>query len=267
MNFLWEPLENPLGYNISIIDIIDILLVLFLFYKLYRLAKGTAVINIFFGLTAIYLTYNLVSFLKMKFLTQLLGGFVGAGFILLIILFQPEIRRYLSLLGKGNNNNFFLKLFNDDKKNTSIIDPVIKSCEMFSKLKIGAIIVMAQDDDLKEIISKSVKIDAKISLPLLQSIFFKNSPLHDGAVIIQNNKIIAARCILPITQNEDFPAELGMRHRAAVGISEQSNGITIIVSEQNGNISYAEEGFLKTNISINELEKELKKKYNSEIQI
>ena len=126
---------------------------------------------------------------------------------------------------------------------------------------------MAQDDDLKEIISKSVKIDAKISLPLLQSIFFKNSPLHDGAVIIQNNKIIAARCILPITQNEDFPPELGMRHRAAVGISEQSNGITIIVSEQNGNISYADEGLLKINISINELAKELKKKYNSEIQI
>ena len=260
MDFLWQTLFEILGYNISIIDIIDIILVLYLIFRIYKLAKGTAAINIFFGLAAIYLTYVIVDILRMKFLSQILGGFISIGFLMLVVLFQQEIRKYLSVIGKGQiiKNNAIIKFLNENKKRKFNYNAIIKSCTSFSRKKTGSIIIIEKSDNLEYLTKNAVKLNSDISFPLIESIFYKNSPLHDGAIIIRENKIIAARCILPITNNDNFPGELGMRHRAAVGISEETDAIAIIVSEQDGTISYAYEGKIHRDIKILELENILK---------
>lgn len=263
MEFFWEPLFPLFGYNISIMDMIDLSLVGYLLYRLYKLAQGTAAINIFFGLIAIYLVYQIFDIFRMKFITQILGGFISITFIMIVILFQQEIRKYLNQLGKGKLvNNQLSKIFKSEISEKLNIDAIIKSCISFSQNKTGAIIVLTQTDSLDYITDTAVELEAKISFSLLDSIFYKNSRLHDGAVLIRNNKIIAARCVLPISDDDEFPRELGMRHRAAVGISEHSDAITIIVSEQDGKISYTHLGEIKRDINIEELEKFLKRQFN-----
>ena len=266
MGFLSEAIFTIFNYDISIMDIIDISLVGYLLYRLYRLARGTAAINIFFGLVAVYLVYLILRILGMRFITQIIGGFISVTFIIIVILFQQEIRKYLNQLGKGKivKNNQVLKFFNSDNSESLNVEEILRSCYFFSKNKTGAIIVLTQKDDLHYITESSVKIESYISFPLLQSIFQKNSPLHDGAVVIRNNKLIAARCVLPISDGNNCPAELGMRHRAGVGISEHSDAITIIVSEQNGNVSYTYEGKIYVNIEKKELANYLNKMFTLE---
>lgn len=255
MDIIWESIFTIGSYDISLMDIVDLSLVTYLLYRLYKLARGTAAINIFFGLIAIYFTFQIVDVLRMKFITQILGGFISITFIVIVILFQQEIRKYLSQLGKGKilKNKIFLKFFNSENEEKLNKKAVVKACSEFQKNKTGAIIVITQTDDLNYICENAVQINSEINFPILHSIFFKNSPLHDGAIVIRNNRIIAARCILPVSNEDDFPSELGMRHRAAVGISEHSDAITIIVSEQNGNVSYTQNGKLKTDISEKQL--------------
>ena len=245
-----------LEYGISIMDIIDLFLVSYLLYRLYKIARGTAAINIFFGLVAIYLLYLIFWGLGMRFITQIIGGFIPFAFIIIIILFQQEIRKYLSQIGKGKiiKNQKLLKIFNTEDEEYLNIDAIVKACTTFQKSKTGAIIVLSLTDNLNYITESAVQIDSEITFPLLESIFYKNSPLHDGAVVIRNNRIVAARCILPVSNDDDFPGELGMRHRAAVGISEHSDAITLIVSEQNGHISSTFDGNIKIDLS----EKQLK---------
>ena len=252
--------------NFSFILIIDILLVGFLFFQLYKLVRGTVAINIFLGLAAIYLIWILVKWMEMKFLSVILGQFMGIGVLILVIVFQKEMRNFLIMIGKGRlikNKGIFKILFkeSEDRLNVSAI---LKSSSIFSRSKTGAIIVFAKDDELDEYIESGVQINAEISVPLLNNIFYKNSPLHDGAVIIKNNKIVAARCILPITNDDDFPGELGMRHRAAVGISENSDAISVLVSEQTGTISMTYRGKIKRRCSSKYMENFLNKHFKEE---
>jgi len=263
MEFFWETLFPFFDYNISIMDIIDLSLVGYLLYRLYKLARGTAAINIFFGLIAIYTVYQIFDVLRMKFITQILGGFISITFIIIVILFQQEIRKYLSQLGKGKivKNKQLLKFFNSENEENLNINSIIKACTEFQKTKTGAIMVLTNSDDLNYITENAVLLNSEINYPLLDSIFYKNSPLHDGAIVIRNNRIVAARCILPVSNDDDFPGELGMRHRAAVGISEHSDAITIIVSEQNGKISYTHEGKIKIGVSEKQLSNFLKRQF------
>ena len=253
-----------LGFlSVRLLDIIDILLVAFLLYKLYELLKGGVAMNIFIGLVSIYLLWWLcVQVLEMQLLGALLGQFIGVGVIALIIVFQQEVRRFLILLGTNSflaKNNFARNLFKWNfqfqKPASTNIAPIVKACSNMAKNKTGAIIVISRNTDLKFYASTGDIMDAEVSKRLIESIFFKNSPMHDGAIIISNNKIKAARCVLPVTENSELPAHYGMRHRAALGITEQSDAIAIIVSEETGAISLAKDGELKPNLSPEELEK------------
>ena len=248
--------------KIGVIEIIDIALVAILIYQLYKLVKGTVAINIFIGLAAIYLLWKLVSAIHFQLLSEILGQFIGVGVIILAIVFQQELRRFLIMIGKGKiiKNKGLLK-FNfvvnsDNHLNTSAI---IKACEDMSNTKTGAIMILTQMDDLAIFAESGVEINASISEPMIKSIFYKNSPLHDGAVIIRDNKIISARSVLPVSNSNELPGNLGMRHRAAVGITEESDAIAIIVSEETGEISYVKEGEILNRITIKQLESFLKK--------
>jgi len=266
MDFFWDTLFHFLDYDISIMDMIDLLLVGYLLYRLYQIARGTAAINIFFGLIAIYAVYQLFDLLRMRYITQILGGFISITFIIIVILFQQEIRKYLSQIGKGKmvKNKYVLKFFNSENEENLNMNSIVKACIEFQKTKTGAIIVITHSDDLNFISENAVQLDSEISYPLLDSIFYKNSPLHDGAIVIRNNRIVAARCILPISNDDDFPGELGMRHRAAMGMSEHSDALTIIVSEQNGKISYTQNGKIKIGVSEKQLTNLLNKQFNTE---
>ena len=235
--------------KIGFIEIIDIAFVAILIYQLYKLVKGTVAINIFIGLAAIYLFWKIVSVFQLQLLSEILGQFIGVGVIILAIVFQQELRKFLMLIGKGKvikNKGIFKFNFSVDHKNRLNTHAIARACEDMAKTKTGAIMVVTQMDDLAVFAESGVAMNAEISIPMIESIFYKNSPLHDGAVIIRDNKIISARCILPVSNSEDFPKNLGIRHRAAVGITEESDAITIIVSEETGGISYVKDGELFT---------------------
>ncbi len=265
MDIIWEPIFTIASYDISFMDLIDLTLVGYLLFRLHKLAKGTPGINIFFGLIAIYFTFQIVDLLRMRYITQILGGFISITFIVIVILFQQEIRKYLSKIGKGKviKNQKILKIFNTKNEENINVDAIVKACASFQKNKTGAIIVLTLTDDLNYITESAVQIDSEITFPLLESIFYKNSPLHDGAVIIRNNRIVAARCILPISNDDDFPGELGMRHRSAVGMSEHSDAITLIVSEENGKISCTSDGNIEIDLSEKQLKNYLIEKFHN----
>lgn len=250
--------------QIRIVDVIDILLVALLLFGLYRLLKGTAAISIFIGIVAIFLIWQLVKALQMELLTSILGAFVSVGFIALIIIFQPEIRRFLFTIGIHTKNGRIKGLhFLRSKKKSITLDSetLCNACNSMSAIKQGALIVITRENTLADIVLTGVTIDARISKPLIENIFFKNSPLHDGAMIITDNKIVAARCILPVTNNGEIPGHYGLRHRAAVGVSENNDCIVLVVSEETGNISLVKEGHittLKPETMKETLEKELK---------
>jgi diadenylate cyclase len=255
--------------SVRVIDIIDIFIVTFLLYKLYNLLRGGVAINIFIGLITVYALYWIcVKILNMELLGTILGQFISLGFIALIIVFQQEVRRFLIVLGTNNiltKNTFTKQIFPWNwqiQKNPPLdISAIVKGCRQMSKDRTGAIIVLAKSSQLKYFSNTGDIMDAEISQRLIESIFFKNSPMHDGAIIIVNNKIKAARCVLPVTENVELPAHLGMRHRAAIGITEQSDALAIAVSEETGEISIAREGQIRINLSAEELEKVLKEEF------
>jgi len=250
------------------LDAIDILLVAILLYQLYYLVKGTVAINIFVGILLIYILWLVVKALGMQLFENILSKFIDVGAIVLIIVFQQEIRRFLLFIGTADffnkralGKNLF-KLKWEASKSPLDINAVLKAVQNMSETKTGAIIVITTNSELKFYMNTGDTIDAKVSARLIENIFFKNSPLHDGAIIISGNTIKAARCVLPVTENTEFPTHLGMRHRAAVGITENSDAIAIAVSEQTGEISLTKNGELKNNLSIEQLkgliEKEIK---------
>ncbi len=235
--------------QIRITDLIDVFLVASLLYTLYYLLRGTAAINIFLGIVSIFLMWKLVSLLQMELLSEILGAFVSVGFIALIIIFQPEIRQFLLALGTPNfirkhkqKLRFLgIRYLDESVPDFSVLEPV---CASLSEKKTGALIILMRQNRLFEYVNTGVKIDALISKNLIENIFFKNSPLHDGAMIIGDNRIIAAGCILPVSQRLDLPGRPGLRHRAALGISEQSDALAIVISEETGQISIAKGGEL-----------------------
>lgn len=229
--------------ELRILDLIDILLVAGLTYYLYRLVKGTAAINIFIGIVIIYLMYGLTVTLEMELLSRALGAFTGAGVFALIVVFQQEIRKFLLMLGSTNftSKKVFLKQLRifkmEDDLDHQSIDAIIASCGRMAAAKTGALIVIKRDHSLEFVKSSGDPQDIEVNAPIIESIFFKNSPLHDGAMIIEGNRITATRVILPVSEHKDIPQRFGLRHRAAVGITERTNAIALIVSEETGQIS------------------------------
>lgn len=253
--------------SIRFLDIIDILLVAYLLYELYNLIKGTTAINIFIGIVSIFLLWRLVRLLEMELLSEMLGAFISVGFIALIIVFQPEIRKFLLLVGtpsfiRKRRRRFFFWKLNFDNGSTLDIDPVVKACHKMAATRTGALIVIGHTNELEEYIESGEQLDSRISEQLIESIFYPNSPLHDGAVILVNNRIKAARSILPVSKKTELPAFIGLRHRAAVGITERSDAIAIVVSEQTGKISYSKSGSLKLDLSAAELKTILEEEFN-----
>ncbi len=244
----------PVFITIRFLDILDILLVALLLYQLYRLIKGTVAFNIVIGLFSLYLLWLIVRALNMQLLGSIMGQFIGVGVLALIIVFHPEIRKFLVFIGTNYNVNRVLsldKLFGTGKEKSmdeQQIEMLVNACFSLSKSKTGALIVVAGKLELNEQINTGTLMDAKISSALLRTIFFKNTPLHDGAVIIKEHKIVAAGCILPLTQRE-VDKSLGLRHRAAIGISENTDAIAIMVSEERGSVSFAREGEIKRRVS------------------
>lgn len=235
--------------QIRIVDVIDIMLVALLLYVLYRLLRGTAAISIFVGIVAIFLIWQLVNALQMELLSTILGAFVSVGFIALIIIFQPEIRRFLFTIGTKTQHgeNKFFHFFKRERRHVTIdTETLCQACKSMSDIKQGALIVITRQNTMPDIVMTGVNIDAELSKPLIENIFFKNSPLHDGAMIITSNRIKAARCILPVSNNSNLPGHYGLRHRAAVGISENNDCIVLVVSEETGDISLVKAGNIKT---------------------
>lgn len=244
-------------------DIIDISLVSLLLFQLYKLMRGTLAVRIFLGFLSVYLVYVVVKSLQMELLTAILGQFIGVGVISIIILFQQEIRKFLMLIGKSTSmdDKFFKNLLNRKKADhEEMLDvaPIVDAAKTLGSMNMGALIVFAKSSELKFYAESGDILDAQISKRLLISIFQKNSPLHDGAVIIENNRIKAARCILPVSENDEIPANFGLRHRAAIGMTEVTDSIILIVSEETGQTAIAINGVLHSNLSRTELKQKLR---------
>ena len=245
-------------FEFSIKDFIDILLVAFLLYYTYRLMKASGSIRIFSGILTFILIWLVVTqVLEMKLLGSIFDTLMNVGVIALIVLFQDEIRRFLFTLGSHHNFNLLTRFFNASKKGTLQHDdimPVVMACLSMGKQKVGALIVVVHNAPLDEIVRTGDTIDAAINQRLIENIFFKNSPLHDGAMVISQKRIKAAGCILPVSHDLDIPKELGLRHRAAMGISQRTDALAIIVSEETGSISVAYRGQFHLRLNAEELE-------------
>lgn len=251
--------------TIRFLDVVDILLVALLLYQMYRIIKGTVAFSIFIGFFLVYVSWLIIKAMNLELLSTLMGQFIGVGVLALIVVFQQEIRRFLLLIGTKYqlSHTFGLeKIFASERMRPASnqqIKEIIRACDNLARSKTGALIVIPSRSELKEIIRSGEKINARISSALLETIFFKNTPLHDGAVVILGTRIAAARCILPLTERVDLDPGHGLRHRAAVGISEVSDALAIVISEENGTISLAVGGELLYKISLVQLTTELEK--------
>lgn len=249
--------------NFSIKDLIDILLVAILLYQTYRLMKDSGSINIFIGILVFIGCWIVVSqVLEMRLLGSIFDKLVSVGVLALIVLFQDDIRKFLVTVGSHKRwGNFFRFLTNSkqDKTEKTDIMPIVMACMTMSKGKVGALIVIEKSIPLNEIIRTGETVNADISQRLIENIFFKNSPLHDGAMIISHKRIMAAGCILPVSHDMNIPKELGLRHRAAMGVSQETDALTVIVSEETGGISVAYKGQFHLRLTPEELERILTK--------
>jgi diadenylate cyclase len=232
----------------TFVDLIDIILVAVIMYWIYRMTKGTNAPYILSGIIAVYLLWVVVRALNMELLSTILGQLISVGAIALIIVFQPELRRFLQMIGMRQKHfNFITRIFStgEDTVQTNVV-PIVTACREMSETKTGALIVIGQQSDLRLIAEGGIALDAKVSTSLIKNIFFKNAPLH-GAALIEGDRIVAAKCILPVTQS-DVPKSFGTRHRAAIGMSEISDAIIVVVSEETGDISIAQGGEIRLNI-------------------
>ena len=253
MNLLFK-----IGFlDISLVNVIDITLVSILIYQVYKLMRGSVAIKIFLGFLSIYLIYLVVSAAQMELLTIILGQFMGVGVLAAIILFQQEIRKFLLVVGKSSifsNENLWQELLFWKKRESQVfnVTPIIEASKTLSGSSTGALVVLSRNSELKFYAESGDLIDALVSKRLLVSIFNKFSPLHDGGVIIFNGRVKAARCILPVTERE-VPAQFGLRHRAAIGMSEATDSLILIVSEETGQVSLAKNGKILHNLSFQEV--------------
>ena len=252
-------------FEFGLKDFLDILFVAIGLYYIYRLMRDSRSLNVFVGVLIFIVGWLFVSqVLQMRLLGTILDRLVSVGVIAIIVLFQDEIRKFLYNLGAHRRIPRFVKALSlrhaesqDKAKLKTNIMPIVMACMSMSKGKVGALIVIERNTPLTDIVSTGDLIDASINQRLIENIFFKNSPLHDGAMVISNHRIKAAGCILPVSHNLDIPKELGLRHRAALGMSQESDAICIIVSEETGGISIARNGQFKLHLSAEELEQVL----------
>lgn len=248
--------------DIDWVDLLDVLLLAFLLYQIYFLVKGTIASRIFLGYLLVYLLYLVAKAVGLELLTTLLGYFISVGALALIIIFQQEIRRFLLIIGKSTNianSRFFTRWFRQPTISEPVtpLKPIVDACKSMSSEFTGGLMVVSKNDDLDKFIQTGDSLDALVSKRLLLSIAGQYSPLRDGAVIIADDRIRAARCILPISENDEILTSTGFRHRAAIGISEVTDAAAIAISEETGRISLAIDGELYANISSGELEEKL----------
>lgn len=240
----------------GITDVIDIILVAIILYIVFNLVKGTSAVNIFIGIAFIYVAYIIINAFELHLLSSILGKFVNVGVIVIMIVFQQEIRKFLLYIGSNEflrsikwKNIFRLNFSAESGQIALDMNEVATACFNMGATRTGALIIIARKSDLKSIMNSGDAIDSSLSARMLENIFFKNSPLHDGAVVIKDNRIMAARCVLPVTERVDFPAHYGMRHRAAVGITETTDAVAISVSEQTGAVSLCIAGEINAGLS------------------
>ncbi len=250
-----------LGFlTIRLADVFDILLAGILIYALFKIIKGSVALNIFIGFVFVYIFWLIVRAMSMRLLASILGQFIGVGVIALIIVFQQEIRRFLLMVGQnrvsfGAASGWRQVLpwnWQASQAEDINFEELARACKQLSKTYTGAIIVLARSSELKFFSSTGIPIDGEMSAKLLESIFSKKSPMHDGAVIMVKNKIKAASCILPVSEAQNLPAEFGLRHRSALGIVEQTDAMAIIVSEETGRISIGSKGEISKDLSKDE---------------
>ncbi len=250
--------------NLRFIDYLDVVLVALLLYYLYKLVKGTVAINIFLGIIIIYGAWKLTEFLNMELLNGIFGGFMKVGIIALIVVFQPEIRKFLLMVGStnlGKRRKFFqqLKFLKTEGTNETDVDAIISACSKMSMSKTGALIVLERNNNLDFLAESGDEMNIKVTQPIIESIFFKNSPLHDGAIIISNNIVKATRVVLPVNNEKNIPQRFGLRHRAAIGVTEKTDALALTVSEETGHISYFKDGEFVVFEDSTELTKMIKK--------
>ena len=253
-------------FEFGIKDIVDILLVALVLYYIYRLMRESRSLNVFIGIMVFIVVWLFVSqVLQMRLLGSILDKLVSVGVIALIVLFQDDIRKFLYNLGAHQQMKRFTSLFSsrgkdkDSKEVKETIMPIVMASMNMSKSKVGALIVIERSVPLDDIVQTGDLIDATINQRLIENVFFKNSPLHDGAMVISKKRIKAAGCILPVSHDLDIPKELGLRHRAAMGISQESDAVAVVVSEETGGISVAVKGNFRLRLSAEELESILTK--------
>lgn len=251
-----------LGFlEMSFTDILDILLLAILIFILFKWIRGSSAMSIFVAIVSLYFVRILVSAFGMKFMTTLLDTVLDVGVVAIIVIFQPEIRKFLIQLGNkymanAKGNSLLKKIFSRDPQSADFseaVNEIADACNRMSESKTGALIVIQHKTPLEDVISTGDKIDAAIHRRLIMNLFFKNSPLHDGALVIAGDRIAAARCTLPITQRKNIPASYGMRHKAAIGITEETDADVIVVSEETGKIAYIKAGKVTKINNINEL--------------
>lgn len=244
-------------------DLVDVALVTVLLYQVYKLIRGSIAVNIFLGILALYLTYLLVKALQMELLATILGQFMGVGVLAMIILFQPEIRKFLLMIGKTaerNRENIFKAFTNWRKGYEAEMDlqDVVEAAKTLKAMRTGALIVFSRDTDLKFYLETGERLDATVGKGLLLSIFNKHSPLHDGAVIIHEGRIQAARCVLPVSESESLPSHFGLRHRSAVGMSEVTDTLVMAISEETGRLILARNGRILRGLKLKQVEQKIR---------
>jgi uncharacterized protein (TIGR00159 family) len=232
--------------DFTFLDILDIVLVATLLYYIYKLLKGTVAINIFIGIALVVLIWKITQALQMEMLSGLLGTLISVGAIAVLIVFQPEVRKFLLMLGSTNftnKRNFLsqLKFLKTEIHTNMNVEDIVAACDTMASTKTGALIVLERNHNLDFVKSSGDTMNAEINQPILESIFYKNSPLHDGAMIIKDNFIVATRIILPLSKKV-LPSRFGLRHRAAIGITETTDALCLAVSEETGKISYIKDG-------------------------
>ncbi len=253
-----------------LIDILDIFLVALLIFYIYKLIRGTAAMSIFIGIIIVYFIWVLVKSLHMELISAIMGQVLGVGVIAIIVIFQQEIRRFLLHLGTNslsNKHTGFLArtIFGQRGKSMPLksLDELTSAVRKMSETKTGALIVMTHVSSLEYVTETGDRIDAAINRRLIENIFFKNSPLHDGALVMNEQRLVSARCTLPMSDNQNIPPQFGMRHRAAIGLTEQSDATVIVVSEETGGISFVSKGEMKEMSSITELRLAIESSYSS----
>jgi TIGR00159 family protein len=250
--------------DFRIIDVLDILIVAILLFEMYKLTKGTAAVKLFWLIAFFYVASKVVAYFHFTLLSELIGELINVGILAIIILFQPEIRKFLIYIGNGRLIHFFSDKFAKQTQNNvhlEEVEAVREACQEMAETKTGALIVLRHGSSLERYIETGDTLNASINRRLIENVFFKNSPLHDGAMILSADSILAARCTLPISENPNIPPQYGMRHKAALGLSEVTDASVIVVSEQTGEISFVERGEMQHAIGLNALRLAIENSY------